>query len=70
MGGDVDACCGVGRAVQWDVWAYILDGDNVDGQAIHHSDRRQVLNLDGGSATTRMEDGGWMQCVGSIAMGT
>lgn len=29
---------------------YILDGCAVDGQAIHHSDSRQVLNLDGGSA--------------------
>lgn len=29
---------------------YILDGCTVDGQAIHHSDSRQVLNLDGGSA--------------------
>lgn len=29
---------------------YILDGYIMDGQAIHHSDRRQVLNLDGGSA--------------------
>ena len=28
---------------------YILDGSSVDGQAIHHSDSRQVLNLDGGS---------------------
>lgn len=29
---------------------YILDGCGFDGQAIHHSDSRQVLNLDGGSA--------------------
>lgn len=29
---------------------YVLDGSGVDGQAIHHSDSRQVLNLDGGSA--------------------
>jgi hypothetical protein len=31
---------------------YILDGYIPDGQAIHHSDSRQVLNLDGGSAVT------------------
>jgi hypothetical protein len=30
--------------------AYILSGCIPDGQAIHHSDSRQVLNLDGGSA--------------------
>jgi len=29
---------------------YILDRYVSDGQAIHHSDSRQVLNLDGGSA--------------------
>jgi hypothetical protein len=28
--------------------AYILSGCIPDGQAIHHSDSRQVLNLDGG----------------------
>jgi hypothetical protein len=28
--------------------AYILSGCISDGQAIHHSDSRQVLNLDGG----------------------
>ena len=31
---------------------YILDRYIGDGQAIHHSDSRQVLNLDGGSAVT------------------
>jgi hypothetical protein len=41
--------------------AYILSGCIPDGQAIHHSDSRQVLNLDGGSAVgddgAGMDDG-------------
>ena len=46
---------------------YILNRYISDGQAIHHSDSRQVLNLDGGSAG--IDDGAGMDDDDGYAVG-
>lgn len=54
---------GLGRCVQRVIGkGYILDGYGVYGPAIHHSDSRQVSNLDGGSAATARARGDGARC--------